>query len=114
MRRIEIDDGFPRLSRADYDEGCRRLASVGYPAELSYDAAWESFRELREAYAPIACQLTFWTMAAPAPWSGSRNGFPGIVDYPDAPTTWTIVDREVEQEADGETPIPAGSGGGGR
>lgn len=91
MRRITTEEAHPRLTKAEFDLGCARLAAVDYPAERSPDDAWPAFVALRECYAPIACQLLYWTVATPAPWSGERKGFPDAVDRPDAPATWSVV-----------------------
>jgi hypothetical protein len=91
MRRIEIGDGDLRLGRSEFDDGWRRLSSAGYPSERSATDVWESFARLRLDYAPIACQLLYWTLATPAPWSGARSGFPSISDRPDAPAEWSMV-----------------------
>lgn len=91
MRRIDADRRGSCLSRAEFDVGWSRLNDAAYPIEVPADTAWETFAELRESYAPIATQLAFWTIAAPAPWSGERDGFPEIGDRPDAPLEWVIV-----------------------
>lgn len=91
MRRVETELLDVRLTRSEFDDGCARMAAVGYPAECTGEAAWVRFRELRNSYAPIACQIAFWTMAAPAPWSGERNGFEGLTDRPDAPLEWSLI-----------------------
>ena len=93
MRRVDIDVDDARLSHEAFGEGYERLAEVGYPAERTLEAAWPGFAELRAHYAPVAEQLLFWTIAAPAPWSGERDGFPGITDQPDAPTAWVVAER---------------------
>ena len=91
MRRIETEALSPCLDRDEFGDGYRRLDSVGYPVECSADVAWSTFSELRSAYAPIACQILFWTIATPAPWSGERLGFPEIVGRPDAPNSWSTI-----------------------
>jgi hypothetical protein len=90
MRRIDVGGRDAMLTRRGFDSGWERLAEVGYPFEVTDDVAWEAFAALRVTYAPIATQLLYWTMAAPAPWSGPRNGFPDISDRPDAPTAWLV------------------------
>jgi hypothetical protein len=92
MRRIEsfaMDD--PAVTRTEFNEGWQRLSDAGYPPEVGADDAWASFSDLRKLYAPVACQLLYWTMSTPGPWSGERAGFPGITDGPDAPIEWSIV-----------------------
>ena len=79
------------FSRVEFDQGYERLTGVGYPAERSADQAWPTFVALRASYAPVAEQLLFWTIAAPAPWSGQRDGVPDIADHPDTPETWGIA-----------------------
>ena len=90
MRRIDPTKTEPGMSRTEFDTGYARLTAVGYPAERGTDAAWTTFAALRASYAPVAQQLLFWTIAAPAPWSGERDGFPNLSDHPDAPAAWAI------------------------
>jgi hypothetical protein len=90
MRRVEAEYEQPRLNRREFDVGCDRLASVAYPIERSGDDAWAAFAGLRKGYAQIACQLAYWTIAPPAPWSGDRWGFVDVTDQPDAPEEWSI------------------------
>jgi hypothetical protein len=91
MRRIEDGPAEPCVDRAQFQSAWDRLESVGFPLERSADEAWPVFCSLRRDYAPIACQLLYWTIAAPAPWSGSRLGFPDITDQPSAPLEWSIA-----------------------
>jgi hypothetical protein len=91
MRRIDTEESRPRLTRSEFDEGWQRLVETRYPAEQTSNEVWERFAELRTGYASTACQLLSWTMATPAPWSGERQGFPGVTDRPDAPKTWSMV-----------------------
>ncbi len=91
MRRIGTEEAHPRLTRSEFEDGCCRLAAVHYPAERSAADAWPAFAEIREWYAPIACQLLYWTVATPAPWSGERKGFPDVADWPEAPHVWSVV-----------------------
>jgi hypothetical protein len=91
MRRIEPGPPEPGIDQADFRRGVDRLLAAGFPAERSTDQAWQEFASIRSNYAPLAYQLAFWTVAAPAPWSGERAGFPGLVDQPDAPDTWSLA-----------------------
>ncbi len=91
MRRVDTDTTGTFLTREEFDRGWDRLAEVGYPVEVGRDDAWAAFAAVRRHYAPTACQILFWTIAAPAPWSGDRNGFPDISDAPAAPRTWSMV-----------------------
>lgn len=91
MRRIDVDVFDSMLSREEFDLGWQRLASVGYPAERPANEVWSAFADLRTSYASVACQLLYWTMATPAPWSGERQGFPDVTDQPEAPQTWSMV-----------------------
>ena len=79
MRRIERIDPDPGVSEADFRIGVDRLIDAGFPAERTAADAWETFAGLRSKYATQVHQLAFWTIAAPAPWSGDRAGFPGLV-----------------------------------
>ncbi len=83
MRRVELQFADSGLSQADFHHGVDHVLAARYPALASADAAWESFSRTRAHYAPLAYQLMYWTMAAPAPWSGDRAGFPDLVDWPE-------------------------------
>jgi hypothetical protein len=91
MRRVAIRIAGPGVTRAQFDEGVDRIISSGFPCDPSRDEAWDTFRGLRAAYAPIAYDLAYWILAAPAPWSGERHGFPGLVDRPESPAGWSLL-----------------------
>jgi hypothetical protein len=91
MRRIERTKRDPCLDRPDFDEGVRRMETAGFPIERAPDQAWPVFERLRSEYAPLAAQLAYWLIAAPAPWSGTRLGFPDLEAVPDRPPTWVIA-----------------------
>ena len=80
----------PGIGEADFRKGVDRLLAAGLPAKRSLADAWEPFAALRRRYAPRTYHLAYWTIAAPAPWSGERAGFPGLVEWPDAPEAWTL------------------------
>ncbi len=84
MRRVEPQFADSGLDEADFRHGVERALGAQYPAQVSVEAAWEPFATMRARYAPLAYQLTYWTIAAPAPWSGDRAGFPDLVDWPEA------------------------------
>jgi len=90
MRRVEPDDDHPGITQEEFRKGVDRLSSVGFPAVRNADEAWPSFAELRSRYAPLSYLLAYWTVAAPAPWSGERAGFVDLVGWPDAPEVWSI------------------------
>lgn len=76
MRRVVPQAGDAGIDEAEFADGVERIVGAGYPAEVSAASAWEPFTALRATYAPTAYQLVYWTIAAPAPWSGKRAGFP--------------------------------------
>jgi hypothetical protein len=82
MRRIDRTRHDPCLTRAEFDEGITRITAAGYPLERDLEEVWHEFTRLRSEYAPLACQLAFWLIAAPAPWSGPRLGFPDLEAAP--------------------------------
>jgi hypothetical protein len=90
MRRIESVAGAVGIDEAEFRVGFDRIVMAGFPATRLAGEAWETFAELRRGYAHKVYQIAFWTIAAPAPWSGDRDGFPGIVGWPAAPDTWTL------------------------
>ncbi len=85
MRRVEPVEPHPRINEDDFNEEVDRLHGAGFAAGPSSVDAWETFATLRSRYAPRAYQLAFWTIAAPAPWSGDRAGFPDLVASPNPP-----------------------------
>jgi len=90
MRRIDATVGDPVLVRLEFDQGVERIVEAGFPVEVAVGDAWEVFSGLRASYAPLATQMAFWLMAAPAPWSGARLGFADLDAIPDRPTSWAI------------------------
>jgi hypothetical protein len=91
MRRVDPGPPEPGIDEAAFRRGVDRLLAAGFPAERSSGEAWQEFAATRSNYAPLAYQLAYWTVAAPAPWSGERAGFPGLIDQPDAPDTWSLT-----------------------
>ena len=79
MRRVEPEQPSPGIGRSDFDRALQRLKEAGIEPEASAETVWEQFAALRSTYAPVAIELAFWTLAAPAPWSGTRAGFPDLL-----------------------------------
>lgn len=76
MRRISDDGGKVGIDRGEFDRAVDYLRRSGFPEQLASSAgAWDRFSAIRATYAPLAYQLAYWTIAAPAPWSGGRAGF---------------------------------------
>lgn len=90
MRRIGGGPPDPMLRFDEFADGVERAVGAGFPAERPPDEAWARFSEIRSHYAPLAYELAYWILAAPAPWTGTRRGFPDLVAVPDAPETWSI------------------------
>jgi hypothetical protein len=57
-----------RLTRAEFDDGFRRLEEVHFPMERDADEAWRHFQGWRVNYESIVDRLTFLTLPPPAPW----------------------------------------------
>jgi len=90
MRRVEPNLKGPSLVQAEFRRGVERVLAAGFPAERTAEEAWDHFAALRSHYAPLACDLAYWTVAAPAPWSGQRAGFADLIEWPDAPEVWAL------------------------
>jgi hypothetical protein len=88
MRRVGQSSDGVRIGPDEFRSGVDRLVSAGFPTERSAEQAWPDFADLRAGYAPCAYELVHWTIAAPAPWSGDRAGFPDLIDFPDSPDSW--------------------------
>jgi hypothetical protein len=91
MRRVRARISGPGIGRRDFEDGITRLAAAGFPVEAAADDAWEAFKAVREVYAPVAYDLAYWVLAAPAPWSGERHDFPGLEARPDQPSEWSLI-----------------------
>ena len=70
-----------RLSREEYDEGLRRLQSVGFPLERDADESWLHFQGWRVNYEGIVDALTTLVVPPPAPWFTVRPGL-GMARWP--------------------------------
>ena len=79
MRRVTAVERDPCLTAEEFERGVDRLTQAGFGIETTAAEAWADFAALRSAYAPRACQLAYWTIADPAPWSGARSGFPELI-----------------------------------
>jgi hypothetical protein len=90
MRRVDTASHGAGIDEEQFHHGFERMEAAGFPTADSVASAWRSFAAMRSHYAPRAYELAFWTIAAPAPWSGGRGGFPGLSAWPDAPQTWAI------------------------
>jgi hypothetical protein len=91
MRRVDPRAADPGIDRSQFEEGVRRLEAARFPTERSAGEAWVDFAALRSAYASLGSDLAFWLTAVPAPWSGERDGFPGLVWWPESPGEWQIA-----------------------
>lgn len=82
-------DPFPddpiELTYEEYVGGIERLRALGFPMERTPEEAWPHFRGWRVNYEALAYALADQTVAAPAPWSGSRPQLPGLVIVPVRP-----------------------------
>jgi hypothetical protein len=61
-----------RLTRAEFEDGFRRLESVGFPVERDIDESWRNFRGWRVNYESIVDTLTELILPPPAPWFVKR------------------------------------------
>jgi len=92
MRRVRSSASGPGIDRDEFEKALTRMNASGFPIDRPADEAWEDFAALRSGYAPLAYDLAFWIIAAPAPWSGERDGFPGLEAWPKMPGSWSISD----------------------
>ncbi|HEX6777090.1 MAG TPA: hypothetical protein VF099_02760 [Ktedonobacterales bacterium] len=60
------------VSRAEFDEACRRLAAADVPLKPDLDQAWRDFAGWRVNYDRVLIALAALTMAPEAPWSSDR------------------------------------------
>ena len=80
-----------RLSRAEFEDGWRRLESVGFPVERELEESWRHFQGWRVNYEHIMDALSALILPPPAPWFVARPetgsaSFPVILNRtPDEP-----------------------------
>ena len=90
IRRIVDAPPDAGIGESQFRSGYERIVAAGFPVERSVEDSWPVFAAARAAYAPLVYQLVHMTVAAPAPWSGTRAGFPGLEARPEAPDEWLI------------------------
>ena len=82
-----------RLSRAEFDEGFRRLQSVGFPLERDADETWRHFQGWRVNYEGIVDALSELVLPPPAPWFLPRPRL--------GPTQWPLILNRTPDEPEG-------------
>jgi hypothetical protein len=91
------DDPLPttgiRLTRAEFDDGLRRLTEVNFPMERDADEAWRNFVGWRVNYEPIVDELTRLVLPPPAPWFVRR---PELGD-----ATWPVIKNRTPEHPEG-------------
>jgi hypothetical protein len=91
------DDPLPtlgtRLTRAQFDDGFRRLEEVHFPMERDADEAWRHFQGWRVNYESIVDELTRLILPPPAPWFAVR---PELGD-----ATWPLVRNRTPEHPEG-------------
>ena len=82
-----------RLTRAEFDDGLRRLVEVNFPMERDADEAWRNFVGWRVNYEPIVDELTRLILPPPAPWFVKR---PELGD-----ATWPVIKNRTPEHPEG-------------
>jgi hypothetical protein len=82
-----------RLTRAEFDEGFRRLEERDFPLERDADEAWRHFQGWRVNYEPIVDALTRLVVPPPAPWFIARPEL-GVA-------AWPVVRNRTPDEPEG-------------
>ena len=80
-----MPDGPLELTFKEFEAAVEMLTTAGFPTERDAAAAWPDFKGWRVNYESTAYQLADLLDAPPAPWSGSRRNFPGMVRQPKRP-----------------------------
>jgi hypothetical protein len=60
------------ITRAEFDDACRRLEEAGVPLKPDRELAWQDFAGWRVNYDQVLLALCRLTMAPYAPWSSDR------------------------------------------
>jgi len=82
-----------RLTKAEFEDGFRRLEEVHFPAERDLDESWRNFQGWRVNYEPIVDALTRLIAPPPAPWFAAR---PELGD-----AEWPIIVNRTPDEPQG-------------
>ncbi len=79
-----------RLTKAEFEDGYRRLKEVNFPMERDVDESWRNFQGWRINYEPIVDALTKLIVPPPAPWFVARPEL-GDAEWP------VVVNRTPDQ-----------------
>jgi hypothetical protein len=82
-----------RLTRAEFEDGFRRLELIKFPLERSLEDSWKHFQGWRVNYEPIVDALTRLIVPPPAPWFLSRPEL--------GATEWPLVRNRTPDDPDG-------------
>jgi hypothetical protein len=82
-----------RLTRAEFDDGFRRLEDRSFPLERDADEAWRNFKGWRVNYEPIVDALTLLVVPPPAPWFIARPEL--------GQAEWPVVRNRTPDEPEG-------------
>ncbi len=82
-----------RLTKAEFEDGYRRLKEVNFPVERDVDESWRNFQGWRINYEPIVDALTKLIVPPPAPWFVAR---PELGD-----AEWPVVVNRTPDQPDG-------------
>jgi len=82
-----------RLTKAEFEDGYRRLEQVHFPLERNVDESWRNFKGWRTNYEPIVDALTMLIAPPPAPW---------FVAHPElGPAEWPIILNRTPDQPEG-------------
>ena len=82
-----------RLTKAEFEDGYRRLEQVHFPLERNVDESWRNFKGWRTNYEPIVDALTKLIAPPPAPW---------FVAHPElGPAEWPIILNRTPDQPEG-------------
>jgi hypothetical protein len=82
-----------RLSKAEFEDGYRRLEEVHFPLERDLDESWRNFKGWRTNYEPIVDALTKLIAPPPAPW---------FVAQPElGPPEWPLILNRTPDQPEG-------------
>jgi hypothetical protein len=82
-----------RLTRAEFDDGFRRLEDRSFPLERDADEAGRNFKGWRVNYEPIVDALTLLVVPPPAPWFIARPEL--------GQAEWPVVRNRTPDEPEG-------------
>jgi hypothetical protein len=96
-----LPDSRIELAYDEFRDAVDMLDMASFPREVSVPDAWPQYHGWRVNYEPLVYAIADALTAPPGPWSGPRQGLPGVVFWPQRPRHRHPGDEETHVHAAG-------------